>query len=613
MKIKTIKIHNYRAFYPQHDENQNPKPYEIAVNGKNVLIYGENGSGKTSLFRAVRDFINSSRSQVPFDLHAFVVPINAGGLIQGGEISLEFDNGDIFKFTNDVTLNDANQSSNINLADKASGWLTYSEILKTYLVDKKKPDLFNLLVKDILKNHLLPPLSSVTIEEEWQKLLQNINTDRRKSNRNNLFKKNRELDCDDFNEGFKTLLKGKPKAIEDTSSISEVIGIETILNEWLNKYFNNGLAITFNFQEVKQILNYGKSTERYELQRSLTLDIELHGRIIPKSDYQNFLNEARLSAIAICIFLAAFKTYPTETLPTKIIYLDDVFIGLDMSNRLPLLEILEKEFITDGYQVFVSTYDKAWFELARNHLSGWCAFEMFVGENEHPVIIPNEGNLKKGEAYFKAKDYPAAGNYLRKEVERLILERLPVPHRYDSSGVMLTELERLIDQLIKYYTECCCEFPVNLQKSLKMFKDIVLNPSSHYDLRSPLYKVEIEKAVEVVKQLTQLPIIKRELLLGMGSSLFYKDGANNYEAEYILTKNIYKITVSNEVDITDAEHKLIRFVQNGKPTLKENDKVIKLSERPLRIEKHLKFENSTINWKTDFKTSQNQSLTDLSA
>ena len=611
MKIKTIKIHNYRAFYPQHDENQIPKPYEIAVNGKNVLIYGENGSGKTSLFRAVRDFINSSRLQVPFESHAFTTP-NADGSIQGGEISLEFDNETIFRYTNDAARNDAKLNSNLNLADKASGWLTYSEILKTYLVDKKKPDLFDLLVEVILKNHLLPPLSSVTIEEEWQKLLQNINTDRRTSGNNKLFKNNRVLNCDTFNEGFKILLNGTPKVINDNVSVSNVIGIETILNKWLDKYFNNGLKVNFNFQEVKEYKNDKKRTKRYELKKSLTLDIELHGKVIPKSDYQNFLNEARLSALAICIFLAAFKTYPTNDLLTKIIYLDDVFIGLDMSNRLPLLEILEKEFITDGYQVFVSTYDKAWFELARNHLSGWCALEMFVGENEHPVIIPTEGNFHRAEVYFKAKDYPAAGNYLRKEVERLILERLPPPYRYNNNGLIITELDRLIDQLSKYYEECCFKLTSNLQITLKMFKDIVWNPSSHYDLRSPLYKAEIEKAIEVVKQLTQLPVIKRELLLGMGSSLFYKDGANNYEAEYILTKNIYKITVSNEVKITDAEHKLIRFVQNGKPTLKENDMAIKLSERPSKIEHHLKFENDTINWETDFKTSQNQSLKDLS-
>lgn len=604
MKIKTIKIHNYRAFYPQHNENQSPKPYEIAVNSKNVLIYGENGSGKTSLFRAVRDFIASSRTQVQFDLHAFATP-NADGSIQGGEISLEFDNGDIFKFTNHASLNDANRSSNISLADKASGWLTYSEILKTYLVDKNRPDLFDILVKQILVNHLLPPSSAITVGEEWASLESHINARRNSSSVKSVLKGG-VLNCDTFNNGLKILLKGHTDA-----EGNKIVGIETILNKWLKDFFNNGIEISFNFQEVIEKTNDSKKINKRELNRALTLDINLNGRLIPKNDYQNFLNEARLSALAICIFLAAYKTYPSDGVPTKIIYLDDVFIGLDTSNRLPLLDILKKEFISDGYQIFVSTYDRAWFELAQKYLPEWCAIEMFVGENEHPVVMPNKGNFERAEAYFKAKDYPAAGNYLRKEVERLIIDRLPVSHIYDSRGVLLTELERLIDQLIKYYTECRCEFPVNLQKSLKMFKDIVLNPSSHYDLRSPLYKVEIEKAIEVVKQLTQLPIIKRDLLLGIGSSLFYRDGATIYEAEYILTENIYKITISNEVIITDAEHKLIRFTHQGSTKNKSDDQGIKLSERVAKIEHFLSLNCGAVNWEKDFKTAQNKSLIDL--
>lgn len=48
--------------------------------------------------------------------------------------------------------------------------------------------------------------------------------------------------------------------------------------------------------------------------------------------------------------------------PLKLLALDDVLIGLDLSNRLPLLEIVEKDF--GDFQVILSTYDRVWFELA---------------------------------------------------------------------------------------------------------------------------------------------------------------------------------------------------------------------------------------------------------
>ena len=41
MKIKTIEIENYKAFWGKD---------RIKVNGKNLFIYGENGSGTSSLY-----------------------------------------------------------------------------------------------------------------------------------------------------------------------------------------------------------------------------------------------------------------------------------------------------------------------------------------------------------------------------------------------------------------------------------------------------------------------------------------------------------------------------------------------------------------------------------
>ncbi|MBW2093366.1 MAG: AAA family ATPase [Deltaproteobacteria bacterium] len=55
MKIKTIKLTNYKAFYGT---------YEIPVGGKNLFIYGENGSGKSSLYYALKDFFQSSMENI---------------------------------------------------------------------------------------------------------------------------------------------------------------------------------------------------------------------------------------------------------------------------------------------------------------------------------------------------------------------------------------------------------------------------------------------------------------------------------------------------------------------------------------------------------------------
>ena len=55
MKIKTIEINNYKAFYGKH---------KIAIGKKNAFIYGENGSGKSSLYYALKDFVQSSMETI---------------------------------------------------------------------------------------------------------------------------------------------------------------------------------------------------------------------------------------------------------------------------------------------------------------------------------------------------------------------------------------------------------------------------------------------------------------------------------------------------------------------------------------------------------------------
>ena len=53
MKITDIEIKNFRAF---------PQTYQINLHntGENLLVYGENGSGKSSLYLALKYFFESS-------------------------------------------------------------------------------------------------------------------------------------------------------------------------------------------------------------------------------------------------------------------------------------------------------------------------------------------------------------------------------------------------------------------------------------------------------------------------------------------------------------------------------------------------------------------------
>ncbi len=73
MRITEIEIKNFRAFYGSYQIN-------LHKAGKNLLIYGENGSGKSSLYMALKLFLESAVSSHQFE--DFWRPIKCKGLLK---------------------------------------------------------------------------------------------------------------------------------------------------------------------------------------------------------------------------------------------------------------------------------------------------------------------------------------------------------------------------------------------------------------------------------------------------------------------------------------------------------------------------------------------------
>ena len=59
MRITGIELKNFRAFYGTYQIN-------LHKAGKNLLVYGENGSGKSSLYLALKLFLESSEEAHQF-------------------------------------------------------------------------------------------------------------------------------------------------------------------------------------------------------------------------------------------------------------------------------------------------------------------------------------------------------------------------------------------------------------------------------------------------------------------------------------------------------------------------------------------------------------------
>ncbi|MCP4150005.1 MAG: hypothetical protein GY757_19825 [bacterium] len=124
--------------------------------------------------------------------------------------------------------------------------------------------------------------------------------------------------------------------------------------------FNQNIRLKLIYKQAK--LDWANQTI---LNNHIHVELTYAGKRVTKPHM--FLNEARLSAIAIAIYLGMIKRH-LQLIPYKLLFLDDIFIGLDISNRLPLLKVLKDDF--PEYQVFITTYDKPWYEFARSYLEG---------------------------------------------------------------------------------------------------------------------------------------------------------------------------------------------------------------------------------------------------
>jgi energy-coupling factor transporter ATP-binding protein EcfA2 len=473
-KITSLQIENYRAFFGRYQPLILPK-------GENLLVYGENGSGKSSLFKALDNFFTSSRiAGLPFQKnhHSTGLP---------GELFFTFVDIDavtklpLLGTEQSFSFNDTASTNAVNFiqdADLIKGFLHYSNLLAVYNHKDPKPNLFNLIVVELLKD-FLPVGSTYRIGEKYLALkddLLKVRTRRDRKHQAAL----RELPT------FQATL---------TTTLDRIL---RRLNFYLIKYFQLNLRIGYILQNIV----YDYTWNNWHIVSDLRLDLRLNG--ITVQDHGDVLNEARLSALAICLYLAALKENPTA-IDYKILFLDDVFIGLDASNRIPIANILKNDF-TD-YQIFITTYDRHWFELAQRYFKSnmpdkWQSYEFYAVKQKNngitfdaPLVIYQEDNFSKAIHYLhhaSKPDYPAAANYFRKYTEELLIKHLPKHETRlskDDSAIESYKLGLLVSAGLHFLNKIGAD--TTLMVRLKNSLPTLLHPLSHYELSAPIYKIEL--------------------------------------------------------------------------------------------------------------------------
>jgi len=472
VKIKYLTINNFKGFSS-----------EIKINftnrGKNLVIYGENGSGKTSIMEALKLLFDSSHKKIEVEKYRNIFTQKRPEIFikttDNKTITLKlkkekkkYERGterEVLVTDSDGYLSDIKPY--LEALSRSTSILSYRELMKIYNI-KTDEDFYDLFVRKIMAYYEIPPKKEKTLIQELEEL--------------------------------ERLKKESPRA---TKRIKEK---EKLIISEINKIF---FEIKDKWNEYTKTLTGDDIEIECSIEKlgSLKFKIKWNGRDVRK--ILNYLNEGRLNAVALGLFLSYYKRFNTS--PYKLLILDDVVIGLDMNLRLPLLDILRKDF-EDEYQIIITTFDENWFNLMKNYLDGekWEFLRLIIkytDNSDRPFLICAESSdfLRKAEEYLQKGDIPAAALYTRLEFERLIIKyaekkRVEIAFRRKVQKIPINEIWNIVKSKLPRAKTICSR--------VDTYKSILLNPAVHYDAR-PKYRNEVKYAIKVVKKLKEK--ILREL------------------------------------------------------------------------------------------------------
>ncbi len=462
MKITQIELNNFRAFYGE-------KNIVNLKDGKSVLVLGENGSGKSSLYFALKDFFDAYEHKLDITKTPYR---NIFADKDETSVKLQFDDSNTYEWSN--TNNSPHNLTSQNL-DLVKGFIDYKSLLQTYFFQQKndRVNIFEFIVEDVLAEY--QPLSSKrTIKELWTAVLTNIP------------KRNTSLQVQSLTAHiatFNTNLNFTLKELEKQA--------QAILDE-----FEMKLTLSLNFGGVSYN-NASRRQDKAVVNNLINLRVKFREQ--DRENHHHYLNEAKLSAIAIALYFSAFLIRPEGKL--KILALDDVLIGLDIANREFVLKIVDKYF--KDFQVFIFTYDEVWFDRLQTQFADWRKLVFHTvdrGDFEIPIIKDQLGYLEKAEEFLAGGDKRSAANMARQYFEDIakgVCDNKSIKVKYRRASKLL-KLDDLWNGII--------ESPDKVKLDAQLITDIktdvktIYNPFSHGNPHN-VSSSDVRRAIDRLKTL----------------------------------------------------------------------------------------------------------------
>lgn len=571
-RIDTLHIHNFKFF-----QSQEP----IKLGGKHMLLYGENGSGKSSVYWSLYTLFEASLKESDDQIQKYFSKTLFGGedcLVNIHAPETAPGSDDFNSFIELVTDDPQPSTYRISCIDLAirgnpdakkinysSDFINYRLLLAFSSFSHSEPiNLYNIFVQNIFtyvrfsaidftRNGTTRALTSPS--EMWEEIL-------KWPNEYNFDAKYTPEELRNYLDSLAYQAYKKSFYIFHQRLQALIDNINFLSRDYLIKLGYNNFDFKLEFNEASYTIN--EDPDKFDFKPfSIGLIItEYDGLSEVVKKPHSFLNEARFSAIALSIRFAILKQKLHEDC-LKFIVLDDLLISLDMSNREKVLEVLLSNEFSTNYQLIILTHDFTFFQLCKRKISdagqvNWINYEMYVDEdNKLPVILPSDTFYAKGCNHFKNFDYPAAGNYFRKVTEEIFENEFPREVTIADSGEKRTTLKGYLDAAVRLY-ERIGQSPANL-KTLDNYLFLLLNPLSHRAIDTNVYKTELNRVKSLLpKIINEVQSLNfRELIAANNTIVIHFTQNATTEHEYFIrtTEPIYLINKQGSLRISNSKCK----------------------------------------------------------
>lgn len=515
--INKIHIEGFKAF---------PNEFELELEGKHLLMYGENGSGKSSIYYALHCLFQSpikpDAGKKYFDVTNEQHLKNLNNLDADSCIWIDFDNRHPFIYKIDKNgYNTTLVGGSHPLPADINGCFVNHQFLFYFFNfrNSQKINLFPVFIKDILP-FCKDGHSGLHIGEMYDEITASI------------IKKGRRI--------HPTYIQNIEYFNNAVKSIVEEINIYA--SDVYNKYFkdidDNELQIRLRYDSnldkpkddsneywlkydniLERVNENGEIKERKSSYKKLNapfIGLEISEKM-PDGNLRKivkphtYFNEAKLTAIALSVRFALLNLdKPSDGC---FLALDDMLISLDMSNRAKVVDFLLQ--ISDKYKIYLFTHDKMFFEYfkhkTKKNQDVWVYKEIYMDYDKTPYIRNSEDYLGQAEHYIKQHEYEIAGNFLRKEAEAFCKDFLPKKKQLTGDFAHL-DLNGLIMNCKDYAAESGV-IDISIFNELDEHRKFILNPSSHDSYDVAKYGHEVKRCLQTLRKLREI-IIKPFLKFG---------------------------------------------------------------------------------------------------